>query len=179
MFSGRFPLLPFGGRQLLIPLTLAATLTLTACGGGSSDKTIATRASQSQSTTAAGTSTAMPGAPTAAGASTAAATSAPTTAAAAPSASSGGDATSDAVLKQVADAWSKQSSYKITLNAYDADATTPSFVNIIETEPDKEHTVTTAAGQTIESITIGNDTYALVAGSWQNRRGLPSGIARR
>lgn len=163
-------------RQIMLPLALVGALALSACGGGSSDKTTATSAIQSQSTAVAAAVTAMPAAPTTAPATTAAATSAPTTAAAATSASSGGDATSNADLQQVSDAWSKATSYKITLNVYDTDATTPSFVSTVETmEPDREHTVTTFAGQSIESITIGNDTYAKVAGSWQKASDLELG----
>jgi hypothetical protein len=173
MFSGWFGLPSFRGRQLLIPVTLAVSLTLAACGGGSSDKTT-TSASQSQSTAAAAASTAMPAAPTTAAATTGAASDS-TSVAAATSASSGASATDDPGLQKVADAWSKQTSYKITLNVYDGDEATPSFVNVVETEPGKEHTLTTAAGQSIESITIGSDIYALVSGSWQKSPGLTLG----
>jgi hypothetical protein len=174
MVSARFLLPSLRKRQLLIPLTLAASMALTACGG-SSDKTTATSVSQSQSTTAASAATAMPAAPTTGAATTAVSSASTAVAAAATSASSGGSTTDDAVLKKVADAWSKQTSYKITLNAYNGDEATPSFVNVVETEPDKEHTVTTAVGQTIETITIGSDTYALVSGSWQKSPGLTLG----
>lgn len=168
MVSGRSPLPSYRGRQAIIPLAIAAILTFAACGGGSSDNTTATNARQSQSTVASNASTAMPAAPATAGA-----TSASTSAATATSPSAGGNATSAGDLQKVADAWAKATSYKFTLNVYDTDATTPSFVSTVETmTPDKEHTVTTFAGQTMESIRIGEDTYVKLGDTWQKSPGL-------
>lgn len=169
----RIPLPP---RQIMLPLVLVVALELTACSSGSSDKTTATSASQSQTTAITTIASTTTSPTTTVSTTTSEATSAPTSVAANTSGSSGGGVTSNADLQQVADAWSKATSYKITLNVYDADATTPSFVSTVETmKPDKEHTMTTFAGQSIESITIGNDTYAKVAGSWQKASALELG----
>jgi hypothetical protein len=147
----------------ILPLTLVAALTLAACGGGSSDKTTATSASTNSSANAAAT-TASTTAPitTATAVTTPDATSEATSAStpAATSAAAGGDDATSEFEKMVADAWANAKSYKTTLNIYDIDATTPSMTSTTETmAPDKEHTVTSFAGQTMESIRIGDDTY--------------------
>jgi hypothetical protein len=81
-------------------------------------------------------------------------------------------------LQEVADALAKVKSYKVTLNIYEGDATTPAYVSTIETvEPDKTHTVTSFAGQTIESIQIGDDTYTKLGDTWQKTSGLGEAAA--
>jgi hypothetical protein len=160
----------------ILPLTLVAALTLAACGGGSSDKTTATSASTNSSANAAAT-TASTTAPitTATAVTTPDATSEATSAStpAATSAAAGGDDAASEFEKMVADAWANAKSYKTTLNIYDVDATTPSMTSTTETmAPDKEHTVTSFAGQTMESIRIGDDTYVKLGDTWQKSPNL-------
>lgn len=171
-------LLPQGHvRKLFLPLTLATALALSACGDGNSDKTTATSASQS--TTASAATSAATTASTAAPATTATTAMSPVATSeatnantpAATSVASSDDATSE-FEKMVADAWANAKSYKTTLNIYDVDATTPSMTSTTETmNPDKEHTVTTIAGQTMESIRIGDDTYIKLGDTWQKSPG--------
>jgi hypothetical protein len=163
----------------MLPLTLAAALALAACGSGNSDKATATSASQS--TTASATTPAATSVATTAAAATASAATTPDTSSeatsastpAATSAAAGGDDAASEFEKMVADAWANAKSYKTTLNIYDIDATTPSMTSTTETmAPDKEHTVTSFAGQTMESIRIGDDTYVKLGDTWQKSPNL-------
>jgi hypothetical protein len=169
-------------RQIIAPLALAAALTLAACSSGSSNKT-ATSASQTTAitaaaTTAAATTTTTTAATTAA-TSTAAATAAATTAITATTASgSGGSVVDSAFEKQVADAWAKVKSYKITMNVYDGDTTTASLTGTIETTlPDATHTTFNVSGQTIETINVGGKSYIKIGDTWQESPAIDSGIA--
>jgi hypothetical protein len=178
-------------RQIIGPLALAAALTLAACSSGSSNKT-ATSASQTTAitaaaTTAAATTTTTTAATTAATSTAAAtaaattaitATTAATTAAATTASGSGGSVVDSAFEKQVADAWAKVKSYKITMNVYDGDTTTASLIGTIETTlPDATHTTFNVSGQTIETINVGGKSYIKIGDTWQESPAIDSGIA--
>jgi len=169
-------LLPQGHvRKLILPLTLVAALALAACGGGSSDKTTATSAGTGSSANAAATTASTTAPITTATAVTTPDTTTEATSASTPAATTaaGSDDVTSEFEKMVADAWASAKSYKTTLNIYDVDATEPAMTSTTETmAPDKEHTVSNFAGQTMESIRIGDDTYVKFGDTWQKSPGL-------